>query len=269
MDVLFTIGEMAAMNGISKQTLIFYDKENVFKPKFQDSSNLYRYYTADQLEELDSILTLREMGLSLKEIREHMWNRSPERAIELLKKQEKIVKEKINRLTAQQRRISRKLQLLNNHENEKLPFEIKMQDSRLLAYTQVKEPNGLLQVDIALKELLKQASENNAEHFYQIGDTINYKELKNHKFLNFQYAILPIAKSNKNLKTIIQPQGKYATAYHYGPYTTMGETYEFMLRQIDLNNYKIAGDAYEFCVLDNLTSISPKGYCTQLQILVE
>ena len=75
MDVRFTVGEMAALNGISKQTLIFYDKQGVLKPKYQDNKNRYRYYTADQLEQLDSILILRELGLPLREIKRHMDNR--------------------------------------------------------------------------------------------------------------------------------------------------------------------------------------------------
>ena len=64
MDVRFTVGEFAKLCGLSKQALIFYDKENVVKPKYKDRRNGYRYYTADQLEQMDSIMILREMGLS-------------------------------------------------------------------------------------------------------------------------------------------------------------------------------------------------------------
>ena len=37
----FTVGEMAKLNNISKQTLIFYDKEDIFKPKIIDPINGY------------------------------------------------------------------------------------------------------------------------------------------------------------------------------------------------------------------------------------
>ena len=53
MNTRFTVGEMAKLNNISKQTLIFYDNEGIFKPKIIDPINGYRYYTADQLEVLD------------------------------------------------------------------------------------------------------------------------------------------------------------------------------------------------------------------------
>lgn len=65
----FTTGELARLNGITKQTLIFYDRAGVFSPNEKDPHNGYRYYGADQLEMLDHILILKDMGLSLQEIR--------------------------------------------------------------------------------------------------------------------------------------------------------------------------------------------------------
>ncbi len=65
MATLFTVGEMAKLSNISKQTLIFYDRKGVFSPNYVDPDNGYRYYSADQLELLDNILILKEMGLSL------------------------------------------------------------------------------------------------------------------------------------------------------------------------------------------------------------
>ena len=53
MATLFTVGEMAKLSNISKQTLIFYDRKGVFSPNYVDPDNGYRYYSADQLELLD------------------------------------------------------------------------------------------------------------------------------------------------------------------------------------------------------------------------
>nr|WP_243686653.1 MerR family DNA-binding transcriptional regulator [Clostridioides difficile] len=40
----FTTGEFAKLCGISKQTLIFYDKIGIFSPEYKDKNN-YRYYS--------------------------------------------------------------------------------------------------------------------------------------------------------------------------------------------------------------------------------
>lgn len=89
MNTKFTVGEIAKLSGLSKQTLIYYDREDVFKPKLTDPNNGYRYYTADQIELLDSILILKEIGLSLKEIKEFMSHRNSDNTIVLLKNNNK------------------------------------------------------------------------------------------------------------------------------------------------------------------------------------
>ena len=62
MDELFSIGELSHYQNISKQTLIFYDKTGLFKPAYVDPQNGYRYYSAAQLDELDTILILKKSG---------------------------------------------------------------------------------------------------------------------------------------------------------------------------------------------------------------
>lgn len=62
MENLFSIGELSRYQNISKQTLIFYDKTGVFHPAYVDPSNGYRYYSASQLDELDTILILKKAG---------------------------------------------------------------------------------------------------------------------------------------------------------------------------------------------------------------
>ena len=49
--IKFSVGEMAEFYHISRQTILYYDKEDLFKPKIIDEYNVYRYYTPDQLEE--------------------------------------------------------------------------------------------------------------------------------------------------------------------------------------------------------------------------
>ena len=68
MKDMFSIGELARYQNISKQTLIFYDKIGLFRPAYVDPDNKYRYYKASQIDYLDTILIMKEMGFSLAEI---------------------------------------------------------------------------------------------------------------------------------------------------------------------------------------------------------
>ena len=73
----FTAGELAQLTGISKQLLIYYDKNKIFSPAFT-AENGYRYYSLYQYYVLEILITLRKMGLSLPEIREYINNRDIE-----------------------------------------------------------------------------------------------------------------------------------------------------------------------------------------------
>ena len=67
-DVLMRIGEIAAFFGVSVKALRVYEKTGILKPVKVDEKTGYRYYTADQVKQLDAILELRELGFSLLEI---------------------------------------------------------------------------------------------------------------------------------------------------------------------------------------------------------
>ena len=65
----YRIGEFAELSGVSAKTLRHYDKLGLLRPAAVDSRTRYRGYTAAQLRELSSIIALRDLGLSLIEIR--------------------------------------------------------------------------------------------------------------------------------------------------------------------------------------------------------
>ena len=65
---LLKIGEIAGLCGISIKSLRHYNKIGIFKPKYIDPSNNYRFYGEEQVQKLNFILDLKNIGLSLNEI---------------------------------------------------------------------------------------------------------------------------------------------------------------------------------------------------------
>ena len=85
---LLTIGQFAALHGINKKTLMWYDEVGLFHPVLVHPDNGYRYYSYYQSSILETILLLRELNVSIDEIRTFMENRSAAGMEQLL--QEKI-----------------------------------------------------------------------------------------------------------------------------------------------------------------------------------
>jgi DNA-binding transcriptional MerR regulator len=65
----YRIGEFAQLGGVSTKTLRHYEKMGLLRPAAVDARTRYRCYAATQLRDLASILALRDLGLSLPEIR--------------------------------------------------------------------------------------------------------------------------------------------------------------------------------------------------------
>ena len=82
--ILFTIGQFAALHEINKKTLMWYDEIGLLKPVCI-KENGYRYYSYQQSSTLETILTLRELNVSLNEIKHFMEHRTIDSFDHLLK----------------------------------------------------------------------------------------------------------------------------------------------------------------------------------------
>lgn len=96
-NTLFTIGQFAALHGINKKTLMWYDEIGLFQPAVISEENGYRYYNYYQSSVLETILMLRDMKVPLADIKSFIKNRSAESMEILLKEMLMYGKEASNR----------------------------------------------------------------------------------------------------------------------------------------------------------------------------
>jgi DNA-binding transcriptional MerR regulator len=66
---MFSIGEFARLGGVSVRTLTHYDEIGLLRPTTVDPGTGYRGYSAQQLGQLNRIMALKELGLSLTQAR--------------------------------------------------------------------------------------------------------------------------------------------------------------------------------------------------------
>ncbi len=91
---LLKIGELAALAGISVKALRVYEKKNIIKPVRVDEGSGYRYYSAGQLEQVESLMELQDMGFSLVEIEQILsGERSKEEILTLFEEKERSLQE--------------------------------------------------------------------------------------------------------------------------------------------------------------------------------
>lgn len=65
---MFKISEFSRLSKVSLKTLRYYDQIGILKPSKVDENTGYRYYSAEQLLELNRILIYKELGFTLPQI---------------------------------------------------------------------------------------------------------------------------------------------------------------------------------------------------------
>lgn len=82
----FSISKMAQLHGITRQTLIYYDKIGLLHPARVDARGC-RFYSSDQMPFLREICFLKNMNVPLKMIEKSIQGRSTDNVIRLLEDQ--------------------------------------------------------------------------------------------------------------------------------------------------------------------------------------
>jgi DNA-binding transcriptional MerR regulator len=67
---MFSIGEFARLGAVSIRTLRHYDEIGLLRPAEVDPVTGYRSYSAKQLRQLNRIVALKDLGLSLGQVRQ-------------------------------------------------------------------------------------------------------------------------------------------------------------------------------------------------------
>lgn len=111
---MYKIGEFSSMSKTTIKTLRYYEKEGLLKPVYVDMDTGYRYYETSQLVELSKIISLRQIGLSIKDIKSILDGCDMSK---ILNKRKKELKENINLFNTQLSKINYLLEG-NNMKNE-------------------------------------------------------------------------------------------------------------------------------------------------------
>lgn len=112
------VGDLAELTGLTVRTLRFYDQIGLFSPSGQTESG-HRLYDASDLARLQQIVSLKELGLSLEEIKSTLDGGQISPA-EIVKLQMTRVKEQIQ----QQQRLLEQLQHVSKRMQGQAPLSV-------------------------------------------------------------------------------------------------------------------------------------------------
>jgi len=112
-----TIGQMAELNQVTRQTLRHYETEGLLIPYYSDPDTGYRYYHIDQSAKLDMIQYLKFCGMSLQQIKTELESANIDEVQSFLTTQLGYIDESLRRLNQSRRAIARTIE---NYKRYKL-----------------------------------------------------------------------------------------------------------------------------------------------------
>lgn len=136
---MFKIGEFSRIGRVTIETLRHYDACGLLKPAKVDPSTGYRYYAASQLQLLNKIIALKEVGFSLEEIARILRdNLTVDQLRGMLKAQLVMTERAIDSAQLRRERIQARLNYLNVKENMPV-YEVTLKPLNALAIASIRE----------------------------------------------------------------------------------------------------------------------------------
>ena len=264
---LLTIGQFAALHGINKKTLMWYDEIGLFKPALIHPENGYRYYNYHQSALLETILMLRELDVPVSEIQTFIAHRSAETLQKLLDKNILLLDKKIAHMQAMRKNLSTRRQHIEHllHMDLSEIRRIKKDASCLVTVPIDKQTSYDEQVEMILEET--QQYQLRRLHDASYGTMISVKSLLEKQFEDYSSLFIEIPFPIQSEGLHMQPAGDYLQAFYQGDWNQMSAKYEEIFSYAKDHNLQLSGYSYEMIINDNVTE-SMKEYIVQIEIPV-
>ena len=265
-----TTGEFSKIVGVSKHTLFHYDKIGIFSPELK-GENEYRYYSVFQVEPFYVITALKELGMSLKEIKKYLDIRSPHALISLLDIQESEIDKKIEHLLAIKQLISQKSQLTKSiFRVNTQQINVNEENSEVLLITKAVNCDDDKGLAISYANHIKNCNKNKISAPVSVGQMISKKDISNKNYNTYSYFHTKIIDFyNIDSETFIKEKGKYITAYHTKGYNTIDETYNKIFDYAIKNNISLGEYFFEDVILDELSVEGYENFVIKISIMVK
>ena len=260
----FSTGEFAKLLDINKDTLLYYDKIDLFKPA-GTHPNGYRYYTFEQFDQFMAIQSLRAVELPIKELKTFFESPNIQSLQQLAIEQRDKVAIEIQKLQDIQFFLERTVALTTELESVSYgEVMIKELQAEPVVYSE-----ETIDWSVSIEKLYEQCT-----HFLKklgVKSTAAHGVVYSKKAflkgdlegLNYLFCRLDDAAAK------IKPAGQYAIIYYKGQYDKFDKTYATLLTFLETEQLELDGDIYEEYLLHSIAAKKEEEYITKISVKVK
>ena len=259
----YLTGKMASLHKVSKQTLIHYDKIGLFKPQKTSGENGYRYYSLEQFPQLDLILLLKKLGMTLAEIKKYQGQQSLSSRIAFLESKKEIIDREIAELESTKLHLNSIIATLNSCLDARTSMMgIKQIPKRDI----VREPIGFPNDKNALESSLEMFFEKYHEQFdIFLNEMMVWFEPAGGNEVQYTSIGFEVKGSQQE----IVPSGSYGYIYYETEADNLSEQYHKLVEHIKVSGFRSAGECIGKMVLGSLAISDRNEFLVELQIPVQ
>ena len=265
-----TIGELAALYQIPKQTLIYYATNGIIKPAFVNE-NGYRYYSVNEFLVLEIILNLRKLDISSGDIKEFVFNRSTENIVKILNDKKNELRDTIDSLNRTIGSIDYFLDNINQQEHLLLNcFQtLQLPAEKIVVnkpFDETSTPTRLLEFASHNQYIFPKNVFRSAPTGWIISKEDYFEKNKPHQTKQY-FTPLPPEYNRKNITE--RPAGLYVL-YNFNRsfFVRCPEIRNNLIEYLKRNNLKVIGDIYILPLKNHWQSENSDDYISRLTVQV-
>ena len=272
MKKLYKIGEFSKLCRVTVKTLRHYEDLGLLYPVKVDESSGYRYYEISQAITLNTIVHLKDLGLTLFEIKDIFDKGNDRPEIDLIqskiqdcKKQITLLSERLTELQSLEKSSAKKIEMKE--------FEIKTLESRIVAshrqIIKTYDELGPICYGVIGPEMMRLGCKcPEPQYCYTIEHDPEHKDVD----IDVEYceAVDEIKSETAILKFYKTDEVKKALCFkHIGPYTKFSDSMTKVLDYINEKGYNIIGQI-RFSYIDGAwNKQTQEEYVTEIQVPIE
>lgn len=259
----FTTGEFAIICKVEKHVLFHYDKIGLFVPEIK-ADNGYRYYSYHQYDTFSIIKTLKNLGMSLQDIKIYIDQRNPELLLALLNNKTREIKQELIDLHGTLQMID-ELQKTTQaglyHQQDQI--ELIYLPQEIMLCTKNIEDNKGKEFASFMKEYIQFCNDLNITAPKLVNKIIRIDHIKNKDFINFSYLYVQTDQEIEN-RTLIRKAGHYLCGWHIGAYEDLYKSWDSIFQYAKKQQIKLGTFAYEEDMITDLAQKDERNYVIKL-----
>lgn len=276
----YSIGEMASLFGLTRQTLIYYDKIGLFKPATLNEDG-YRLYLPTQIPTLRLICLLKDLGIELKEIAEIIDSRNISALIDYLVARRGEIGKRIGKLETQRDLIDQRISYYRSVDRWRDVTDtpiLRQFDERLVVAEHFPESDVTREVlhPTLMRSMRKLRAVEDGVPVDGFGTVLadmpgEHTSEGAHVYRpSATFTVVPASVDPSKLSDVVMlPKGLYACMSYWGmPYQEYGA--KRLMKWLAEHNFEPLGNAFDFCLLDTTSynDIHQQDFCC-IQVMVK